>query len=83
MSKEQVARDIKQAAWIKLAWIVAWLGGCTYMVFWRGVSGWWYALAIFLAMSFRFKVRDDDTGEIAYDSAKAEMTPATPRESES
>lgn len=31
------------------AWGALCLGACTYLVFWREQSGWWYLLAIFLA----------------------------------
>lgn len=27
------------------------LGGCAYVVFWRGASGWWFVLAILLSAS--------------------------------
>lgn len=27
------------------------LGGCAYLVFWKGHSGWWFALAILLSGS--------------------------------
>lgn len=34
-------------------YIVLWeaftLGGCSYLVFWRGESAWWFLLAVFLA----------------------------------
>ena len=32
-------------------WIVTCIGMTTYLVFWQGHSGWWFALAVFLAMS--------------------------------
>lgn len=70
MSKEQVAKDIRQGNWIRLAWMLLMICGCTYVVFWRDASGWWYVLAILLAVSFRVRVRDDDTGEYVYDSHK-------------
>jgi hypothetical protein len=38
-----------------LIYIVLWesltIGGCSYLVFWRGRSGWWFVLAIVLSMS--------------------------------
>jgi hypothetical protein len=68
VSKEQVAKDIRQANWVRLLYGVAVIFGCAYVVFWRGFSGWWFVLAILLAGSFRARVRDDDTGEYVYDS---------------
>lgn len=36
-----------------LIYVVLWMGfcigGCAYLVFWRGESGWWFVLAIYLA----------------------------------
>ena len=32
----------------KFLWAGAVLGTCTYVVFWKGFSGWWYCLAILL-----------------------------------
>lgn len=32
----------------RLAFVLAVIGGCTYLVFWRGETGWLYALAVFL-----------------------------------
>lgn len=31
-----------------ILWCMFVIGGCTYLVFWMDVSGWWYALAILL-----------------------------------
>ena len=30
-------------------WEAATLGTCTYLVFWKGYSGWWFLLAILLS----------------------------------
>ncbi|MEC9268494.1 MAG: hypothetical protein VX464_20715 [Pseudomonadota bacterium] len=35
-------------------WLSLTIGGCAYLVFWRGESGWWFVLAVFMA-SFGFK----------------------------
>ncbi len=32
-----------------LAWEFLVIGGCAYLVFWRGLSGAWFVLAIFLS----------------------------------
>ena len=38
-----------------LIYILLWegllIGGCSYVVFWRGESGWWFALAVLLSGS--------------------------------
>jgi hypothetical protein len=60
---EQVARDRRVCGWIMLCWQVVVILGCAYVVFWKGASGWWFALAIVFAMG-KCKVRDDDTGKI-------------------
>ena len=55
------------AFWLLLsvAWDVLVFGMCTYLVFWRGNSGWWFALAslltfcnisLFKALRLRFGV---------------------------
>jgi hypothetical protein len=36
-------------------WSIIILASCTYVVFWMGQSGWWYALAIFLAACWSCK----------------------------
>lgn len=38
-----------------LIWIVAVFGACTYIVFWKDASGWWYALALLIASSWTCK----------------------------
>ena len=32
-----------------LVWEVLILGGCTYLVFWKGASPWWFVLAVLLS----------------------------------
>lgn len=32
------------------------IGGCAYLVFWRGESGWWFLLAIMLS-SLELKIK--------------------------
>jgi hypothetical protein len=34
---------------IVFLWVMFLIGGCTYLVFWKDASGWWYVLAILLA----------------------------------
>ncbi len=29
-------------------WAIGIIGGCTYLVFWKEASGWWYLLALLL-----------------------------------
>ncbi len=36
-------------------WGIFNIGGCAYLVFWRGNSGWWFLLAILLASSITVK----------------------------
>lgn len=36
-----------------LAYNAAIIGGCAYLVFWRGHSGWWFLLAMLLMASFK------------------------------
>ena len=36
-------------------WLVLAMGTCTYLVFWMGHSGWWFALAILLASGWSCK----------------------------
>lgn len=45
--------DALLIAWIVLAtlWDFACLGLCSYEVFWRSHSGWWFLLAIMLTMN--------------------------------
>lgn len=31
-----------------MAWVAAVIGVTTYIVFWLGFSGWWYAMAVFV-----------------------------------
>lgn len=38
-----------------LVWSLTILGACTYIVFWTGQSGWWYALAMLLCMGWNCK----------------------------
>jgi hypothetical protein len=33
---------------LKFVWAAAVLGTCTYLVFWKEASGWWYLLALML-----------------------------------
>lgn len=42
------------AFWIfcGLVWDVLCLGTCTYLVFWKGHSGWWFILAIMASCSY-------------------------------
>ncbi len=36
---------------LQYAWLALCLGTCTYLVFWRGFSGWWFLLAVILCAS--------------------------------
>ena len=38
-----------------LLWLCIVFGVCTYLVFWMNQSGWWYALAVFLASGWTCK----------------------------
>lgn len=47
----------KEKDWVLIVWTIslfAWdvlvFGTTTYLVFWKGESGWWFALAILLCM---------------------------------
>ena len=35
----------------QLVWAVFIIGGCSYIVFWKGHSGWWFALALPLCVT--------------------------------
>jgi hypothetical protein len=43
-------RDTAATVYVLCAyfWATACIGVCTYLVFWRDHSGWWYLLALFL-----------------------------------
>jgi hypothetical protein len=43
-------RDMAATIYVLCAylWAAACIGVCTYLVFWRDHSGWWYLLATFL-----------------------------------
>ena len=51
--KGPVERRVRAPQWFALTYLIyivffeslIW-GGCAYVVFWRGVSGWWFALAL-------------------------------------
>lgn len=34
-----------------IIWDVGIMGGCAYLVFWQGHSGWWFALAVIICSS--------------------------------
>lgn len=38
---------------VVMLWNMFWLGGCAYLIFWKGFSGWWFVLAILIASSAR------------------------------
>lgn len=61
--------DALLGVWIfcSLIWDIICVGGCTYLVFWRGHSGWWYILALavcdsstmYKALRKRFQVSEE------------------------
>jgi hypothetical protein len=42
-----------------LVWSLTIVGACTYLVFWRNESGWWYVLAVLLASAWRCNTEGD------------------------
>ena len=61
--------------WLLLGWLILdfiWsvgvIGGCAYIVFWKGHSGWWFILAIALvssvslykALAKKYKIEEED-----------------------
>lgn len=40
---------------LRFIWFIVVYGTCTYLVFWKDASGWWYLLAIVIASGISFK----------------------------